>query len=339
MGIRPFKIEVNLPNQVYILPKDINIACSKQGVTTFPEGLAEGVFNFVRKTATTRIYSYQFRKRVGCRAIKYDVHGRLPILIHEQLQPTELLKYRTENMHGIGNLINGGDAEKFETVDVKDGKVYSTYCNGYEQGNDTESTVQYRMLQHLNQIESGSGSLTASITPNTECKISQFSGGGDILINLDSENSLLTLNPRDFDEEDTESPVYSDEVRSDPNIELKHKPKEDVEHIELQLRANMMLCLARQLDSLLGIYSLEDLTLLNTMSVYGVTFGYRSLHLLLKLTVHFKNRTTITQVQYKRQSSVPWAVEASIAYIMVSKMRAKRVAATTPTTTPTPPPT
>lgn len=342
MGIRPFKIEVKLPNQVSIMPKDVNNACFSQGVTPLPAGLADGVFKFIIKVSDTRIYCYQFRTRVGCRAVLDDIHGRLPILIEELLEPVELLKYRTHNhnVHGLGHLINDGDAEKLETVNVKDGKVFCTYS--FEQRKETvgESTVQQRMLHYLNQ---SCGSWTASITPKSECLLSQFSGGGDILIQLNSENSLLTLGGScgEHDDEDTEkSPVYSDEVRSGPNIELKHKPREDVKHIELQLRANMILCLARQLDNVIEKYSLEDLTLLNTMSIYGVTFGYRSLHLLLKLTVNFKNQTTITQVRYKSLNSVPWAIEASVAYIL-SKMeaKAKSVAATTPTTTPTPPPT
>ena len=73
------------------------------------------------------------------------------------------------------------------------------------------------------------------------------------MVKVDSERALLTLGGScgEQTEDDLEqSPVYSDEVRAPSNIELKHKLKEDERSVELQLRADMMLCLARELEKM-----------------------------------------------------------------------------------------
>ena len=57
--------------------------------------------------------------------------------------------------------------------------------------------------------------------------------------------NILAVSRDNEEEQSPESPIYSDEIRSDSNIELKHKPKEDEKLIELQLRANLMLSLGR----------------------------------------------------------------------------------------------
>ena len=317
--------------------KAVNTACCEQGVRSLPQDLPEGAFQFVKETDNTRIYRYKFLKRKGCRAVDMAFHGRLPVLTDNKLEAIKLLEYRTNDLSGLAYLMSEGDGEKLHTVDVMNGKIMCTYT--YEKGRDTElpkDTVKKRLLEHINRSCSA---CVASCTPKTDCVLSEFKGGEDIILQLDSSEAVLTLGlggacgvvgDEDTDDDTESSTVYGDEVRSG---------LEDVKHIELQLRANMMLCLARKLDNMLRKYSLADLKLLNAMSIYGVTFGYHSLHLLLKLTVDFKNRTTTTKVRFRSGESMQWAVEASVGYI-ISKMRAKSVASatSTPSTTPTPPP-
>ena len=64
-------------------------------------------------------------------------------------------------------------------------------------------------------------------------------------------------------------------------------------------------------------YSLADLNSLNTMCIYGVTFGYRSLHLLLKLTVNFSKQTTTTAVWYRSPDKLSKALHVDLSAISV----------------------
>lgn len=245
---------------------------------------------------------------------------------------------------GLGNLLTEGHGDKLEEVQLKDGKIISTYIyeHGVNEQLTDENNVQDLMIKHLNENCSEGGLCTASLTSRTECKMSQFSGGGDIQMDLNDQKALLTLGGSSGEVvlEDEQSPIYCDQVRAGPKIELKHKPRDDPSHIQLQLRANMNLCLSRKLVKILDQYSLEKL---RTMTIYGATFGYRSNHLLLKLTIDFQTRHTFTSVRYTSVNSVPWAVEATVAY-MLSKMQAKSVdsitpapsTTATPSTTPTP---
>lgn len=130
---------------------------------------------------------------------------------------------------------------------------------------------------------------------------------------LEGHRHTLLQDSHSKDEHEEQSPIYCDQVRAGPKIELKHKPRDDPSHIQLQLRANMNLCLSRKLEKILDQYSLEDLQKLRTMTIYGATFGYRSNHLLLKLTIDFQTRCTFTSVRYTSVNSVPWAVEATVA--------------------------
>lgn len=349
LGIRPFKIEVNVPDRVRLRPNVVNSACCKQGVTPLPEYLVDGYFEYVHEKDGTKIYIYEFKTRRGCRAIDTDVHGAFPPTSNHMIEDAELLRYRTTNVAGLGYLVNEGSGDELQDVKVlQDGKIWSAYVYAGKERNElacNEKTVQDRIISHLNEKVLDE-TCTACRTSKSECKSSQFSGGGDIEFHCVDDNAVLTLGGGqgevNNDEEELEqSPIYLDEVRAGSNIELKHKPKEEEKHIELQLRANMFLCLSRQLEKILNKYSLDELKSLNTMCIYGLTFGYRSILLLLKLTVNFCERTTGTIVRYRSSESLSWAIEASTAYI-IAKMRAKSVASVTPSatpsTTPTPPP-
>ena len=150
------------------------------------------------------------------------------------------------------------------------------------------------------------------------------------MIKYCAEGAILTLGGAYGVEDGGESPVYCDEVRPGPNIEIKHKPKViSEENVSLQLRANMMLTLARELDQILMKDSLSNLKSLNTMTIYGVTFGYHTFHLIMKLSVSFGKRTTETSVRFAAQDSEPWAIDASISYVL-SRMKANSTVSPSP---------
>lgn len=48
-----------------------------------------------------------------------------------------------------------------------------------------------------------------------------------------------------------------------------------------------LLALSRKLDLLLRKDTVDNMDNIRIMSIYGVTFGYRSFHFLLKLTTNF----------------------------------------------------
>ena len=312
----------------------MNEACSAQGIKALPYNLAGGQFHLVKRPDHAPIYRYEFATRRGCRAIDPNVHGTFPGSTDDLLSNKKLFKYRDEHMHGLAKYIDGA-AEEVEVHIEGDGvKAVYMYREAKEPTFSTESDVQSHILDKLSQ-EKLKDKCKVCISSKKECLMSQFSGGGDIEIKFKSQQAVLSLGGSCGEQEegdDEQSPVHSDEVRLGSNIELKHKQREMEESIELQLRANMLLCLARELESILVNYTSEELLQLN-MTIYGLTFGYRSLHLLLKLTVDFRAAQTTATVRYRSNDSVGWAVEGSISYIL-SKMMAK----SSPTPTPPPPP-
>ena len=168
----------------------VNIACSNQRVRTLTEGLADGLFKFVKKRDGTCMYRYEFTTRKGCKSVDVDLHGAFPVLTNDLLLPHELLQYRTNSVGGLGNLLTEGHGDKLEEVQLK---IISTYVyeHGVNEQLTDENNVQDLMIKHLNENSSEGGLCTASLTSRTECKMSQFSGGGDIQIDLNDQKALV----------------------------------------------------------------------------------------------------------------------------------------------------
>ena len=112
----------------------VNIACSNQGLRTLPEGLADGLFQFVQKRDGTSIYRYKFKAR---KSVHEDLHRTFPVPTSDLLLPDELLQYRTDNVCDLGDLLTEGNGEKLEEVQLK-GKIISTYV--YEHGVNEQLT-------------------------------------------------------------------------------------------------------------------------------------------------------------------------------------------------------
>jgi hypothetical protein len=272
----------------------------------------------------------------GARNVNIDFHGKFSPLKSECCTSAELLKYRNPSKSGVGDIVNKEDKMKLVEAFGDAGMV----CCKYKEHSAAisrmdESNVQEEIIKHLNQVvlpgdNCKSEILHAQATPNHLC---EFKGGGDILIQheMDGSRTILTLggdNGANEDEEDNQ-----DEVRARSRIELKHQPRETELNIQYQLRANMVLGLSEELHKLLTFGSLDSLMKLNTMTIYGVSFGYRSPLLILKLTVNFSKWTTETSLRYSSSTSHSWAVDSSIAYV-VKRMKAKSVDCQTPDSTP-----
>lgn len=274
-----------------------------------------------------------------------DFHGKFPPHKSECCTSAELLKYMNPSKSGVGDIVNNEDGMKLVEAFADAGRV----CCKYEEHSAVfsrrdEGNVQEEVIKHLNQVVLPGDNCKAEIlhaqtTPNHLC---EFKGGGDILIQhgMGGSQTILTLggdNGANEDEEDNQSPVYEDEVRARSRIELKHQPKELKLNIQCQLRANMVLGLSEELHKLLMLGSLDSLMKLNTMTMYGISFGYRSPLLILKLTVNFLKWKTETSLRYSSPTSHSWAVDSSIAYV-VKRMKAKSLGYPTPDSTPAPTP-
>ena len=111
-----------------------------------------------------------------------------PGLTYDLLDMKQLLKYRNEDMRGLAKFIDGG-AEELD-VNIEEGAVraiYHQYTKAKMTSPVTESDVQSHILYKLNDMDK----CKVSISPKTECRMSQFSGGGDIEIKIKSQQATI----------------------------------------------------------------------------------------------------------------------------------------------------
>lgn len=333
--------------------KTVYSACRSQNVQSPPLDIAIGVFNFIREVGGTNIYYYHIKEVKGCRNVHADFHGKLPPPKIECCTSIQLLIYRNHDKSGVGNIVNREDGVTLVAAfeDTEDtGKVCSNYKQAESIPRGLEIDIQKALHEYLNQSILTDGDCKAVIIHAQQAddhNLCEFKGGGDILLDYcgggggDRSQTIMTLGGAygvNEDEDEDSSPVYEDEVRVGSKIELKHRPMGLTEHdIEFQLRANMILGMSKELYKLLEEDSLANLRKLNTMSMYGITFGYRSPLMILKLNVSFTNQTTETSLRYKELNSHSWAIDASICYVY-SRMKAKSSNCPTPVPTPVPTP-
>jgi hypothetical protein len=207
-----------------------------------------------------------------------------------------------------------------------------------------ELQVQTELLEHLNRdvlpIEKCKAEKIYAQKPATH--LCEFSGGGDFTIQHESGATATVMLASgdnidtDGHEDDNVTPVYDDEHRVRPRIELKHQPQSrdrSAKIISSQLQANMTLGLAKELHQLLLTASLDKLRQLKTMTTYGATFGNRSCLRIMKFTANFVNFTTTTSVRYAEGNSPSWAVDSAVSYL-VKRLKPKSAGCATPDLTP-----
>lgn len=117
--------------------------------------------------------------------------------------------------------------------------------------NEVENDIHDQIIRHL-----VSKKVNAHKTCSSICKLS---GGGGIELGNEATVLLLGGNVDNEDEGTELSPIYTDEVRASSIAEIKHKQSQTDSDVELQLRANMRLSLARNLEVMLKQCYLGDL--------------------------------------------------------------------------------
>lgn len=304
----PFKIKCRLPDKHVLSAKEVKDYVPRVELSKYDGSFIQVHGNWTEPICVY-VYSFANSSTEACSTIG-ELHNSLPVPKRSRTPITddELVSYKALN---IGNAYMHLNASATATT-CTDKTVHMEFLFGEKTRHGSEEDRVDFLFKHL---ESSVVPLYQDLEVSKVYKVSKkegnnfccFTGGGDLM--LRRNDAAVVMSFTDTAEDDLElgdtSPIGQGESRSTVDIECKVSNKSES---DIQLQANMYNLIVRQfMDKLKNVTSLESLSQLTQLTIYGISFGtgLSSPILVLKMTIDFTATALIYEEKYVSTSSLP----------------------------------
>ncbi len=300
---------MKLPNKaVHVRETVYNYAAAQN--LNIPGDLPAGKFVCLSKVVDSMaIYIYSIETPSPCSNVN-GFHTNFPTVTKNT---TSLIAEKA--FLGIGKEVHRTQLRNY-SLEYAGDNVQVSYAPGADKESASEGAIQEDVMKALDvHFRTNNVNLTVRrvTKPKQEYHLCPFSGGGDLL--LEGLGSAVLLLPRDIDVPVQESPVYEDECRFGGDIELQDNSGKTLHDIILQLTANIILNMARKICLMISQNKLRELRATKSLSMYGITFGYKSVFAVIKVTVKFDYNAIEIEERYASEESSDWAIDCGISYV------------------------
>ncbi len=273
-----------------------------------PDKLASGFLKkVVWHSKKMRLYGFVYNNTAACRETSSVLHRSIEQETKDLIDETTLVRadHLRESSNCAGKYLFPGLDYKY--VDGADGMVCSTQIPQNQIGieHKRQLTEKERMRLLADALRKNPQVIRNDIKveeyqfKEIKSDVCPFTGGGDLFIRHHNSICVCLANQLDdavIDTNDPESPATIEgNIRGPSVLECKRQTTQDQTHINLQLKANMMLALCHHFYNILADTSplqiQQRLGEVAELSGYGVTFGCSTRLEVYKLVMKFDGNT------------------------------------------------